>query len=184
MRLENSFEVPAPPERAWELLNDVPRVIPCMPGAELTEAVNDTHWKAIVHVKLGPIALQFDTEIERTAADPSTLRAVLAAKARELKGRGGAQATIESTLEPTASGTRVVLVTDLSLQGPVAQYGRGIVADVAKTLVGRFADCIASQLQHASPIAAAPTPAVKPVGGVGLAFGTVWRRLMELFRKG
>jgi carbon monoxide dehydrogenase subunit G len=183
MRLENSFEVPASPERAWELLNDVPRVIPCMPGAELTEAVDDTHWKAVVHVRLGPIALQFDTEIERTAADASTRRAVLAAKARELKGRGGAQATIESTLEPAASGTSVTLVTDLTLQGPVAQYGRGIVADVAKTLVGRFADCIASQLQQTSPTAATPAPAVKPVGGVGLAFAAFWRRLMELVRK-
>jgi carbon monoxide dehydrogenase subunit G len=183
MRLENSFDVPAPPERAWELLNDVPRVIPCMPGAELTDTVDDTHWKAIVHVKLGPIALQFGTEIERTAADASTQRAVLAAKARELKGRGGAQATIESTLEPAASGTRVTLVTDLTLQGPVAQYGRGIVADVARTLVGRFADCIASQLQQASPTAAPAVPAVKPVGGVRLAFAALWRRLMELFRK-
>jgi hypothetical protein len=183
MRLENSFEVPAPPERAWELLNDVPRVIPCMPGAELTEVVDNTHWKAVVHVKLGPIALQFGTEIERTETDPSTRRAVLAAKARELKGRGGAQATIESTLEQAASGTRVTLVTDLTLQGPVAQYGRGIVADVAKTLVGRFADCIASQLQQSSPTAATPAPAVKPVGGVGLAFAAFWRRLMELFRK-
>lgn len=178
MRLESSFEVPAPPERAWELLNDVPRVIPCMPGAELTETIDDTHWKATLHVKLGPIALQFGTEIERTETDESARRAVLVAKARELNGRGGARATIESSLQPTASGTKVALVTDLTLQGAVAQYGRGIVADVAKTLVARFADCLAAQLQQ--PTAAVP---VKPVGGIGLALGAVWRRLVRLFRK-
>lgn len=184
MRLENSFDVPAPPERAWELLNDVPRVIPCMPGAELTETLDDAHWKATMHVKLGPISLQFGTDIERTEADASTRRAVLAAKARELKGRGGAQATIASTLEPAASGTRVVIVTDLTLQGPVAQYGRGIVADVAKTLVGRFADCIASQLgQEAPAVAPEASASVRPVGGISLAFRALWLRLAAAFRK-
>ena len=182
MRLENSFEVPAPPERAWELLNDVPRVIPCMPGAELTDTVDATHWKATMHVKLGPIALQFGTDIKRTEADASARRAVLSAKARELKGRGGAQATIASSFEPSGSGTRVVIVTDLTLQGPVAQHGRGIVADVAKTLIGRFADCISSQLQ-ASPAAAATTGSVKPVGGVSLAFSALWGRVTGWFRK-
>ena len=183
MRLENSFEVPAPPERAWELLNDVPRVIPCMPGAELTETLDDTHWKATMHVKLGPVSLQFGTDIERTEADSSIRRAVLAAKARELKGRGGAQARIASSLEPAGSGTRIVIVTDLTLQGPVAQYGRGIVADVAKTLVGRFAECISLQLQQASPAAAATPASIKPVGGLSLALSALWQRLVRPFRK-
>jgi hypothetical protein len=181
MRLENSFEVPAPPEQAWQLLNDVPRVIPCMPGAELTETVDDAHWKATVHVKLGPIALEFAADVERREANESARRAVLHARGRELKGRGGAQATIESSLEPAGTGTEVTLVTDLVLQGPVAQYGRGIVADVANQLVTRFADCLASQLQGDS-VETAPLPA-QPVGGLGLALGALWRRLGRLFRR-
>jgi uncharacterized protein len=181
MRLENSFEVPARPEQAWQLLNDVPRVIPCMPGAELTETVDETHWKARVHVKLGPIALQFAADVNRREADESARRAVLDARAREMKGRGGAQATIESSLEPVGTGTKVTLVTDLVLQGPVAQYGRGIVADVANQLVTRFADCLASQLQGDSA-ETAPPPA-QPVGGLGLALSAFWRRLARLFRR-
>lgn len=183
MRLENSFEVPAPPERAWELLNDVPRVIPCMPGAELTETVDETHWKATMHVKLGPIALQFATDVERTETDGSAQRAVLSARAREVKGRGGAQATIESALEPAGAGTRVTLVTELAMQGPVAQYGRGIVADVAGQLVGRFADCIAAQLQEEEPKKEVARAAVEPVGGLGIAFAAAWRRFLSLFRR-
>src|SRR5919108_1733285 len=188
MRLENAFEVPAAPEEAWRLLNDVPRVIPCMPGAELVETVDETHWKATMHVKLGPIALQFATDVERTEVDDEAQRAVLTAKARELKGRGGAQATIVSSLAATGSGTKVEIATDLSLQGAVAQYGRGIVADVANQLVGRFADCLAAQLQdeeEAVPAEAAQEaragvapPTVQPVGGLGLALGALWRRFL------
>jgi uncharacterized protein len=189
MRLENTFEVPAPPEQAWGLLNDVPRVIPCMPGAELTETIDDTHWRATMHVKLGPISLQFATDVARTESDEAGRRAVLEAKAREVKGRGGAEATIESSLRPAGSGTQVTIVTDLTLRGTVAQYGRGIVADVANQLVRRFADCLAASLQGPAETAPEPTadnprPAdpVAPVGGLGLAFGALWRRLTSFLR--
>ena len=84
MRLENSFEVPAPPERAWALLNDVPRIVPCMPGAELTEVVGEDAWKATLHVKLGPIALQFATDVTREEADATARRVVLAAALRDV----------------------------------------------------------------------------------------------------
>ena len=183
MRLENSFEVPGPPGEAWALLNDVPRVIPCMPGAELNETVDGSHWKATMHVKLGPISLQFATDVERAESDEAAQRAVLSAKARELKGRGGAQARIESSLEPSGEKTKVLIVTDLTLQGAVAQYGRGVVGDVANQLVRRFADCLAAQLQHEPPTKTTATPAgdPQPVGGLGLAFGALWRRFLAVF---
>src|SRR5205809_1832286 len=98
MRLENSFQVPGSPQDAWNLLNDVPSVVPCMPGAELTEVVGENAWKATMRVKLGPIALQFSTDVTREEADEAAKRVVLSAKGREARGRGGAQATIESTL--------------------------------------------------------------------------------------
>ena len=110
MRLENSFEVPASPEQTWALLNDVPRVVPCMPGAELTDVVGDDAWKATMHVKLGPIALQFATDVKRESADVAARRITLSTKAREAKGRGGATATIESSLEPAGAGTKVTIV--------------------------------------------------------------------------
>ncbi len=91
-RLENSFEVPAAPEAAWDLLMDVPRVIPCMPGAELSDVVDESTWKTKMNVKLGPIALAFDTEVKRDEVDEAARRAKLSARARELRGRGGGQA--------------------------------------------------------------------------------------------
>ena len=187
MRLENSFEVPAPPERAWALLNDVPRIVPCMPGAELTEVVGEDAWKATLHVKLGPIALQFATDVTREEADAAARRVVLAAKAREVRGRGGAQATIESSLREVDGTTNVEIVTELNLQGAVAQYGRGLVPEIAAQLTKQFADNVAALLdqEHDSPESAeraAPPPPV-PVGGLGLGVRALWARLVRLLRR-
>src|SRR5262245_2353599 len=126
MRLENSFEVPAGPDQAWELLLDVPRVVPCMPGAELTEGVDDSNWKAKMSVKLGPISLAFDTDVKREEVDEAAKKVTLSAKGRELRGRGQARATVESSLAEANGGTRIDIVTDLQLSGPAAQYGRGM----------------------------------------------------------
>jgi uncharacterized protein len=90
-------------------LNDVPRVIPCMPGAEFKDVVHDNRWKALMHVKLGPIAVQFDVDIERRDRDDSGRRVTLDAQAREVRGRGGAHATIVSSLAESETGTNVTM---------------------------------------------------------------------------
>ena len=184
MKLENSFEVPADPAAAWSLLLDMPRVIPCMPGAELTEVVDDSNWKGKMSVKLGPISLSFATDVALVEADEAARRVRLSAKARETRGRGSGQATIESTLSPLEQGTRIDIATDLTLAGALAQYGRGLVEDVSKELVGRFADCLSSQLtatpEQAEAAAAAP---VKPVGGLGLGLRAVGRSIGRFFRR-
>jgi carbon monoxide dehydrogenase subunit G len=187
VRLENSFEVPAPPEQAWDLLMDVPRVSPCMPGAELIETVDDSTWKAKMTVKLGPMSFAFATDVRREEADADAQRAKLSAQARELRGRGGGQATIQSTLTRLDGGTRVNIVTDMTLSGAVAQYGRGMVEDVAGQLVGRFADCLRTQLvpaaeEAAAAPAAAPAPA-KPVAGLRLVLGALRRAIVRFFRR-
>jgi hypothetical protein len=108
----------------------------------------------------------------------------LDASARELRGRGAAQATIESSLAALDTGTRVDLVTDLSLTGPVAQYGRGLVQDVASQLVGSFADCLKEQLaappEEAAAVAAAQA---KPVLGLRLGLRALARAIGRLFRR-
>ena len=184
MRLENSFDVPAPRKAAWDLLMDVPRVVPCMPGAELEETVSDSVWKAKLSVKLGPIALTFATDVAREAADEAVGQVILNARARELRGRGGAQARIQSSLTEIEGGTRIDIVTDLTLSGAVAQYGRGIVQDVSLQLVGRFADCLKAQLV-ATPeeAAAAVAEQAKPVPGLSLGLGALGRAIARLLAR-
>jgi len=187
MRLENSFEVPAAPERAWDLLMDVPRVIPCMPGTELTETVDESTWKARMTMKLGPMSFAFATDVKREEADEAARRARLSARARELRGRGGGQATIESTLVPVDGGTRVQLVTELTLQGAVAQYGRGMVEDVSAQLVNRFAECLQAELSApgdgAPPRAARPAEPAEAVSGLPLVWRAFRRAVTRVFRR-
>jgi len=184
MRLENSFEVPASVDAAWELLTDVPRVVPCMPGAELTETVDESNWKAKMNVKLGPIALAFATDVQREDLEEAAKRVKLAARAREIRGRGAAQATIESTMAEANGGTRVDIVTDLRLSGAVAQYGRGMVEDVSSELVARFAECLKAQLATTpAQASAAVAQQSKPVSGLSLAFGALGRGIARFLRR-
>ena len=182
MKLENSFTVDAPAEAAWDLLMDVPRIVPCMPGAALDEVVDDSHWKATMQVKVGPIGLTFATDVERTEADEAARRVVLKANARDVRNRGRAEATIESSLAPANGATRIDLVTDLALTGTVAQFGRGLIQDISSQLVTSFAQCLQAQLSAAPEEAEAATAAqAKPVGGLGLFFGAMRRKLARLF---
>ena len=139
-----------------------------MPGAQLTETVDDSNWKAKVSVKLGPIALQFAADVARTEVDTAHHSVVLTTNARELRGRGGAQATIRSSLTELGPGhTRVDVSTEVALSGLVAQYGRGIVHDVAGQMVDKFADCLQQQLIGSEEEAqAAVEQSSKPVSGL------------------
>jgi uncharacterized protein len=185
VKLENSFEVPASPEAAWDLLMDVPRVIPCMPGAELIETIDESHWKARMKVKLGPISLSFLTDVTRQEVDEANRRVVLGAKAREERGRGAATATIESSLASAEGRTQVLTATDLALTGTAAQFGRGLIQDITAQLLDSFAYCLEQQLAtepenpsgDALGIAAAPEP-VEPRAVSGLAIGAAAMRSM------
>jgi carbon monoxide dehydrogenase subunit G len=187
VKLENAFEVTAPPEQAWDLLMDVPRIIPCMPGAELVETVDESNWKARMRVKLGPISLSFLTDVSREEVDEPARRVTLGAKAREERGRGAATATIASSLSEAEGRTTVTTVTDLSLTGPAAQFGRGLVQDVAEQLLKSFADCLEKQLapaQEEGASAPAPAPvAQKPVSGLRLGGVAVRRSIGRFLRR-
>lgn len=183
MKLENSFEVGAPPEQAWDLLMDVPRVIPCMPGATLDEVVDDSSWKATMQVKLGPIRLTFATDVRREEVDEVARRVRLAASARETHNRGRAQATVESTLTSANGGTRVDIVTDLMLSGTVAQYGRGVIQDISSQLATSFAECLQAQLAAPEETAAAAAAQAKPLSGLSLFFGALRRAIVRFFRR-
>ncbi|ADB52521.1 SRPBCC family protein [Conexibacter woesei] len=172
MRIVDSFEVDAAVDATWALLMDVPRVVPCMPGATLVETVGDDAWKAQVRVKLGPLSLRFDADVTRSDVDADAHRMVLGATAREARGRGRAQATIASALVPLdGDRTRVELETDVTLAGAIAQYGRGVVDDVASHLVKEFAANLRGQLgaETAAAEGAAPAPPTAPEGAAAPA---------------
>jgi len=143
--LTNEFRVGVPVERAWEVLTDVERIAPCMPGAQLQEIEGD-EYRGIVKVKVGPITAQYKGAARFVEQDEAGHRAVLRAEGRETRGQGNANATITAQLEPDGDGTKISVMTDLTITGRVAQFGRGVLADVSAKLLGQFADCLQTQL--------------------------------------
>jgi carbon monoxide dehydrogenase subunit G len=162
---------------------DIPRVVPCMPGATLDETVDDSHWKATMQVKLGPIGLTFATDVSRDEVDEPGKMVKLAAQAREVKNRGRANATIQSSLVLQDGGrTRIDIVTDLALSGTVAQYGRGMIQDISSQMVTSFAECLRAQLGASEEAAQeAVTAQAEPVSGLELFFGSIRRKLAQVF---
>ena len=139
MELSNDFEVSAPIEKVWEVINDVELIAPCLPGAQLEEVEND-EYKGFVKVKVGPITAQYRGVAKFVEKDDSNHRVVIRGEGRDTRGAGNAAADITASLESTTEGTRVNVVTDLKITGKVAQFGRGVMADISKKLMGQFAD--------------------------------------------
>jgi carbon monoxide dehydrogenase subunit G len=161
IHLENEFTVPASTDEVWEFLLDPRRVAPCMPGAELTEVVSDNQYKGKVHIKMGPVSLAFNGDVDITERDDAAKRMVMKAKGSELKGKGQANAMIVSTLERNGSGTRMRISQDIDLSGPLAQYGRGMIQDVSGSLMNEFADRIQADLSRGKNGAAVAAPVRK-----------------------
>lgn len=139
MRLENEFVVPRPIDEAWAVLTDVERIAPCLPGAQLTEIVDDDY-HGTVKVKVGPMVAQYAGVARFQELDPVTHHAVLEAKGKERNGRGTASALVTAHLISEGDSTRVRVSTDLTISGPLAQFGRGAIAEVSGRLLGQFVD--------------------------------------------
>ena len=139
MKIEDSFRVEVPVEEAWKVLLDLERIAPCLPGAQLTEVEGD-EYRGTVKIKVGPITAQYKGVAKIEEADEANRKVVLQAEGRDTRGQGNASATVTATLVPDAGGTNVNIDTDLNITGKVAQFGRGVMADVSSKLLGQFAD--------------------------------------------
>ena len=192
MEIENEFSVRAPVDHVWGFLLDVERVAPCMPGAELTEVVDDTTWKGKVHMKLGPVSLAFSGTVTMQERDDEARRVVLAAKGMEQKGKGAANASVTSWLEPGEDATTVKMKADIHLTGTVAQLSRGLLPEVSRKLTAQFADCLHQsmaaqevELTASADIAAEtpPPPRKKAIGGFRLGLSAMWAGLKRFFAR-
>jgi uncharacterized protein len=210
MEFDNTFEVPLPVDDAWKVLMDIRRVAPCMPGAELADVVDDRTYKGRINVRLGPVALTFAGTVKFDEIDDANHKARVAAQGSDAKGRGGANATAAFHLEPAPGGSKVLVHTNLTLSGAVAQYGRGvgIIQMTAAQIITQFANNLKAQLQAQNaatppaPVSAAPPsrplqgspPAAttvsanevgaKPISGFALAAQVLWQALKRLFGRG
>lgn len=139
MDLTNSFTVPADIDTAWATLLDVEAIAPCMPGAKL-DTVDGDEFTGTVKVKLGPVSLTYGGEAKFLRKDAESHVAVIEGTGKETRGSGTAKATVTTTLvSESATSTRVDVTTNLTITGKAAQFGRGVMQDVAGRLVDQFA---------------------------------------------
>jgi carbon monoxide dehydrogenase subunit G len=196
MRIEQDFEVPAAPPETYELLVDLARVAPCIPGGEVGPREDDGSHPASIAVRLGPMRMNYRGRVRIESRDDAARRAVLAADLREQRGQGTAKATMTMAVAASDTGARVESVTDVRLTGRAAQMGRGVVDDVAARLVAEMAACIAARFAPAAGGAGAGGDEVgpgaagaraperaKPIGGLRLMARVLWERLKRVFRR-
>ncbi|GAC1323980.1 MAG: hypothetical protein NVS2B16_12370 [Chloroflexota bacterium] len=160
MEFDNSFTVNAPLQQVWEFLLNVEDVAPCMPGAQLTEVVSETEYRGTVKVKLGAVQMSYKGTATIREIDETTHTVVLVASGRETRGTGNASSTTTSRLvEEDANHTLVNLHSQVDVSGRVAQFGRGIMQEVASRLIGEFARNLEAKLieQDSSPSETGPS---------------------------
>ena len=158
MLIENSFEVDADPDRVFDFLQDAHNVAACFPGAELTDDLGDDSYRGRVKIKLGPVTATFSGTAKVTERDRQTRVAVLVAEGKDTRGSGTARATATMRVEASEGGSSVLLRTDLTITGRLAQFGRGIMADVSGRMVGDLATRVRERIE-AEQAAASSSPA-------------------------
>jgi carbon monoxide dehydrogenase subunit G len=162
MQLEHEFVVPVPVDQAWDVLLDVERIAPCMPGATV-ESFDGETVNGRVKVKVGPIQVTYGGTAKFVEKDEGARRVTLDASGKEARGSGTAKATVVAVLLDQGDSTKVNVSTDLAITGKPAQFGRGVMAEVGNKLLGRFAECLADEIRGGSDVAEeAATPAVTP----------------------
>jgi uncharacterized protein len=164
MKLDNEFVVPRPIDEAWGVLTNVERIAPCLPGAALTETTGDDY-HGTVRVKVGPVVAQYAGVARFRELDPIAHHAVLEANGKQRNGNGRASAVVTADLAEEGENTRVRVSTDLTIAGPLAQFGRGAIAEVSNKLLGQFVanlrETVLADQPSATPTAEA-TPAAAP----------------------
>ncbi len=171
MRIENTFHVPAGLEESWKIITDVPTLVSCMPGAELTEVAADGAYKGLARVKIGPVQLQFNGEARLYDVDAEAHTMKVRSRASDAKGRGTVASEMAFALVPEGERTRVDVATDLTLTGAVAQYGRG--AGLIKEVANQFTRDFAANLENKVRRQAPPAAPAREISGIGLVFKAV-----------
>ena len=162
LNFDNRFSVPAPIDEVWRTVLDVERVAPCVPGAQVRERRGDNAYNVAIKIKLGPLSMTYTGDVEIVETDEAAHLAVMSAKAREARGQGMADATVQMRLTEEDGRTQGQIHSDVTISGKAASMGRGVIGDVSARLVDTFAQNLASMLSGApepAPAQAAQPPA-------------------------
>jgi carbon monoxide dehydrogenase subunit G len=192
--IENEFTVVARADDLWTHLLDVERIAPCLPGAQLTETVDERTWRGTLTSSFGPVTMSFAGTVVMESRDDGAHRLVLKARGMERRGKGAAEATVTTWLEPGAGAgeTTVRMHSRIVLTGAAAQLSRGLLPEISRKLTQRFADCLQASMTaaEAAPMARTVSGATLPtaaapasVGGIRLGLSALWGLIAGFLRR-
>jgi uncharacterized protein len=175
LRFEQSFAVKAPVESVWAYLTDPYRVVTALPGAAVTEKVDDTTYQGTVTVKVGPVSAKYRGTARFERLDAAARVAEVAASGQDTSGRGGADMRMTSRLVERPDGTEVSVVSEVNVTGILAQFGRGMIEDVSNQMFERFTAAVREALERP----AATEPSSPPIEVVSFGSQLAGRALMR-----
>lgn len=168
MQIEKTFQVKEPVEQVWSLLSDPRRVATCVPGAKITEQVDEKTYRGTISVKVGPSATDYKGELEIIRLDPEKHEIELVGKGQDVRGRGSASMKLTTKLRSLEDGgTEVTSVSEVNIVGILAQMGSRVISEVSNVMFGQFTKNFQAQLQHPADAAEAET---KPISAASLAW--------------
>jgi carbon monoxide dehydrogenase subunit G len=179
VRIEKTFEVSEPIDRCWALLSDPRRVVSCVPGAKLTETVDETTFKGAISVKVGPSLTDYKGEVKIVRLDPQAHILELEGKGQDVRGKGGASMKMTGTLQALdGGGTRVTAVTEVNVVGILAQFGGRMLTDVSDVIFKQFTERFQQKLKNPEAEPQGAAEPVKAMRVVGSALGHSIRRAL------
>ena len=168
VRIEKTFQVQEPVEKVWAFLSDPRKVVTCVPGAQITEQVDDRNYKGAISVKVGPSVSDFKGTVEIVRLDPNVHEIEILGKGQDVRGKGSASMKMTGKLRALENGTEVISVSELNVVGILAQMGGRMINEVSNIMFEQFTNCFRRQLQgEAEPVSP------KPISAVGLAFSAL-----------
>ena len=189
--INKTFQIEQPIKQVWDFLSDPHKIVTCVPGAQLTEAVDDRHYKGTVTMKIGPVVTSFNGEIILEQLDESNHSMEIHGKGVDTKGKGSANMVLSGKLVDTGNGsTEVTNNMDISITGKLAQFGSRMIVDVSDQVFKQFVNNFRNQLQTAASTGApnpqdeaVPAAEAKPLNAVSLFFSMIWASIQRLFGK-
>lgn len=170
VKIEKTFQVAEPVEKVWAFLSDPRKVVTCVPGAQITEQVDDRNYKGAISVKVGPSVTDYKGDVQIIRLDAAAHEIEILGKGQDVRGKGSASMKMTGKLRALESGTEVISVSELNVVGILAQMGGRVINEVSNIMFGQFTDCFRQKLQG---VATEEAGASKPISGLGLAFSAL-----------
>ena len=172
VKIEKNFQVKEPVDQVWAFLSDPKKVVTCVPGAQITEQVDDTHYKGSISVKVGPSVTDYKGEVEIVRLDPQAHEIEILGKGTDVRGKGSASMKMTGKVRAAAGGgSEVVSVSELNVIGILAQMGARVIQEVSNIMFGQFMNNFRQKLEAGE--GQPGSGAAKPVSGVSVAFSAL-----------